>query len=385
MLSDRYANHLEELKNAGLYRQLRCVSSASGRTILLDHHPRLVFCANNYLGLAADPRVAQAVSEAVKQWGWGAGASRLISGNLSPHEQLQNRLAQFLGKEAALVFPSGYATNTAVLNTLVGENDLVVMDKLSHASLIDGARMCPGTLRTYPHGQPNKLRRLLEKGGYEQAFIVTDSLFSMDGDFAPLAELVDIKKQFRAVLMIDEAHAFGCLGPDGRGLAAEQGLLAEVDIFIATFSKALGGSGGFVACDRVIADYLINHCRGFIYTTAIPAANCAAAWAALDIIAAEPQRRQRLLGHADALRQRCRDLGLDIGPSASYIIPVIIGSAEKTMAAAEELYRRGFLVGAIRPPTVPPGGSRLRISLMSEHTHKDLDGLCAALKDLNLT
>ncbi len=383
-MTDRYKLELQQLREEGLYRQMRVLASGADSRVQIDGRPMRDFCSNNYLGLANHPEVIAAVKKGLDAWGFGSGGSRLVCGNMAPHQRLEGRLAAWLGKEACLIFPSGYAANHAILTTLPGKNDLVVIDKLVHASIIDGAQAGPATVRTWPHRQTEKLRKLLDRGGYEQAFIVTDSLFSMDGDFAPLAELAEIKKKYNAMLVVDEAHAFGCIGPEGAGYAAEKELSDAVDIMIATFSKALGGAGGFVASSRTMVDYLINKARGFIFTTGIPAVNCLAAEAALDLIQREPQRRQRLIDQGRYLRERCRERGWDTGGSESYIVPVILGSAERAVEVSRRLFERGFFVPAIRPPTVPPAGSRLRISLMSEHTHKDIDELCDTLQNIGI-
>jgi 8-amino-7-oxononanoate synthase len=383
-MEDRYKLELQQLREEGLYRQMRVLASGADSRVQIDGRPMRDFCSNNYLGLANHPEVIAAVKKGLDAWGFGSGGSRLVCGNMAPHQRLEGRLAAWLGKEACLIFPSGYAANHAILTTLPGKNDLVVIDKLVHASIIDGAQAGPATVRTWPHRQTEKLRKLLDRGGYEQAFIVTDSLFSMDGDFAPLAELAEIKKKYNAMLVVDEAHAFGCIGPEGAGYAAEKELSDAVDIMIATFSKTLGGAGGFVASSRTMVDYLINKARGFIFTTGIPAVNCLAAEAALDLIQREPQRRQRLIDQGRYLRERCRERGWDTGGSESYIVPVILGSAERAVEVSRRLFERGFFVPAIRPPTVPPAGSRLRISLMSEHTHKDIDELCDTLQNIGI-
>jgi len=382
MGNEYYKEQLNTLRNEGLYRQMRIIESPSGRLCSIKGEEKLVFCSNNYLGLANDRRIISTIKKGADDWGFGSGGSRLICGNTTPHEQLQKRLAQMLKKEASLVFASGYAANNAILSSLPQEKDLILIDKLVHASLIDGAKAGQGQVRTYPHGNLKKLKRLLEKGGYNQAFIVTDSLFSMDGDKADLKELAELKRKFEAVLMVDEAHAFGCVGPGGKGCAADMGVLDEVDIFVATLSKAIGGAGGFVAGTNEIIDYLINKSRGFIYTTGIPAVNCLAAIAALDIVEQEPQRRRRLIENGDYFRERCREMNLDIGESESYIVPIISGDAQKATEAAEQLGQQGFLIPAIRPPTVARGKARLRISLMSEHTKEDVDRLCEAIGKL---
>jgi 7-keto-8-aminopelargonate synthetase-like enzyme len=281
-----------------------------------------------------------------------------------------------------LIFPSGYQTNNALLSTLCGKGDIILLDKLVHASIIDGAQASGAEVRIWPHRSTGKLVRLLERGGYARAFIATDSLFSMDGDRAPLAELADIKGRYEAMLIVDEAHAFGCIGPEGKGCAAADSMLEAVDIVVGTFSKALGGVGGFAVCEKVIAEYLVNRARGFIYTTGVPAVHCLAAGAALDVLEAEPKRRERLRDNGDYFRKHCRALGLDTGESDSYIVPVILGSDERAARVAVLLKERGYLVPAIRPPTVKAGTARLRVSLMSEHSRADIDSLSNALKDI---
>jgi len=387
MEQDRFSQSLEKLRRQGLYRHMRVLDSMHGRTVEVlgpngQPEEKLVFCSNNYLGLAGEPRIIESVQIGVKQWGFGSSGSRLICGNEQPHEKLQMRLAHMLSKESCLIFPSGYTANNAVLSTLPRERDLVAVDKLVHASIIDGVRAGRAPMRTYPHRNLDKLKRLLERGGYKKAFIVTDTLFSMDGDKADLERLIELKDQYDAILMVDEAHAFGCLGPDGLGCAQELGLLDKVDIFMGTFSKALGGAGGFIASSQAIVDYLVNTARGFIYTTGIPAVNCIAAEAALDIIAQEPQRRERLKENGKYFRDRCRQMNLDIGASESYIVPIILGEAERALRVADLLWQRGYMIPAIRPPTVARSASRLRISLMSEHTKTDIDGLCEALDEI---
>lgn len=382
MINEYYNLQLEQLQKEGMYRQMTMMDSAPDRVAIVAGVRKLVFCSNNYLGLANHPRIIKAAKTALDKWGFGAGASRLICGHQAPHEQLQKRLAGLFDKQAALVMPSGYAVNTAVLNTLAQQGDLIAIDKLVHASIIDGATASPGQVRAWGHRQTDKLKRLLEKGDYKRVFIVTDSLFSMDGDIAYLEELAQLKRKYGAILIVDEAHAFGCIGPNGKGCAAQSGVLHDVDIIIGTLSKALGGAGGFVAGSQVLIDYLINKARPFIFTTAIPAVNCLAADAALDIIADEPTRRERLLANGQYFRTRCKAMSFDTGQSESFIVPIIIGGAQKAVIAASELLKHGFMVPAIRPPTVKRGTSRLRVSLMSEHSIEDIDSLCDALTDV---
>ncbi len=375
--------HLEYLRSEGVYRQMKVVEGGGGRMVQVEGREVLVFCSNNYLGLANHPAVVEAVREGVQKWGWGSTGSRLICGNTSAGEELERSLADWLGVESTLVTPSGYAANGAVLTALAGEGDLVLLDKLVHASIIDGAKASGAAVRIWPHRQTDKLVRLLEKGGYRRAFMVTDSLFSMDGDAANLEELAAIKERFGAMLIVDEAHAVGCYGVDGSGLISEQGLKAgAVDVVVMTLSKALGGSGGVIGCTREVKDYLVNTARSFIFTTGIPAVSCLAAQAAVEVIKSEPQRRGRLLENGDYFRCRCRELSLDTGDSSSYIVPIVIGEAERTCDVAAKLFERGYWAAAVRPPTVAKGSSRLRVSLTSEHSRADIDGLCGQLEDL---
>jgi len=382
MTENWYKEQLRQSHDNDLYRRMLTAHSAPGPKMVIEGEEKKVFCSNNYLGLANHPEIISAIHGALSQWGFGSGGSRLICGNTEAHNKLQNRLAHSLKKEASLLFPSGFSANNSILSTLPQKGDLIAIDKLVHASIIDGSRASRAQVRTWPHRNTSRLKRLLERGGYRQVFIVTDSLFSMDGDLAFLEELLELKRKFNTILIIDEAHAFGCIGPNGKGLAEQKGCLEDIDIFVGTLSKALGGAGGFLACSRTIADYLVNNARGFIYTTGLPAINCVAAQVALDIMENEPERRKRLQSHAALLRKRCRELQLDIGTSQSHIIPVILGSPERATNVSRQLWDKGFWVPAIRPPTVPPGGSRLRISLMSEHERDDIEILSEILQDI---
>lgn len=371
---------LAEWAKKGVLRRMRVRLSAGGRIVEINGFEKIDFSSNNYLALANHKDIITSVKDGVDKWGFGAGASRLISGNTAAHVAIEKRLAKLLGKDAALTFTSGYATNTAILNTLAKRGDMIAIDKLVHASIIDGAVSSGAKVRIFGHGRMDKLERLLKNGDYGRVFIVTDSIFSMDGNIAPLSELVALKHRYGAILMVDEAHAFGCIGPTGMGCIAEAGLADDVDIIVVTFSKALGGTGGAVVSSDTIVDYLVNRSRGFIFTTATPAVSCIAAMQALDIVEQEPQRRGRLLNNAEYLRNKLREAGLNIGSTQSYIIPVIIGSANETLRVAGELFDRGFLTPAVRPPTVAPNTSRLRISVTAEHSHDDLDRLAETLE-----
>jgi len=377
-------HQLDSLEAADLLRTLRCIRSAPGPTALVDGDGggKVNFCSNNYLNIAADPHVIQAVSQAARKWGYGASASRLICGTMSPHVEVEERFAAFAGKEACVMFPSGWMANEAVLRTIPQKGDIVLVDKADHASIIDAAKAGEATFRTWRRDNPARLRRFLADGNYRRKFIVSESVFSMDGDTADLELLVELKNAHDAILIVDEAHSVGCMGPTGAGLAEDRGLLDEVDIMIAPLGKAFGAAGAMVAASRTVVDYLINRARAFIYTTAPTPVNCAAVMAALDIVQSEPQRRTMLADNAAYLRNRMTESGLDIANSCSHIIPVIIGSSKDALAASESLCKKGFLLVPIRPPTVPAGSARLRISVQSRHTQEQMDALIDALKEV---
>jgi 8-amino-7-oxononanoate synthase len=347
--------------------------------IRVGNAEKVLFCSNNYLNLANNPLISAAAKEAMDKFGVGSAASRLISGTVRPHIELEEKLAQMFGKQAALVFPTGYMANLAVLQTIPQKGDLLLLDKLDHASIIDAAKGSEAEFRTYHRTQFDKIENFLLSDKYNHKFIVTETIFSMDGDFAQLQKLVELKKKYNAYLIVDEAHAFGCMGETGAGLAEELGLLNEIDIVIATLSKAAGCSGGFAAADKCVIDYLINKARPFIYTTAPLPGNSAAALCAIEIIKTAKDKRKRLKENADYLRKKLKKLGLDTGQSSSHIIPVIIGDNKKTLEVSEKLFEKGFLVVAIRPPTVAPGSARLRISVQCDHTKEQIDSLCKTL------
>ncbi len=380
MTADDWNEQLDDLAALGLRRSLRLISSAQNHHITSAGRELVNFASNNYLGLAAHPHVTSAVKAAVDEWGWGAGASRLVSGHMEPHRCLEERLAAFKRAEAALVCPTGYAANLAAVRALGRSGDAILLDKLNHASIIDAAMGSGAIVRVYPHGDLSKLERLLERtADAPRRIIVTDSVFSMDGDLADLPRLVELKQRYRAMLVVDEAHATGVFGKRGAGVAEWQGVEHQIDVVVGTLSKALGGIGGFIAAARLVIDWIINTAGPFIYTTGIPPAACVAAMAALDVVVREPERRRRVLESAVRVRETLQALGWKTGPSCSQIIPVIVGDAERAVALSRRLEESGLLVPAIRPPTVPRGSSRLRISLSSEHTPDDLERLLEAL------
>ncbi|MCK4752433.1 MAG: 8-amino-7-oxononanoate synthase [Planctomycetes bacterium] len=379
---DFITKQLEELKNTNLLREPACIDSAQGTTVRIDGHDKILFCSNNYLNLANHPKIIEATTEAMKKYGHGSGASRLISGTMRPHVELEKELATLLGKEAALIFPSGWMANEAVIRSIPQKGDLLVLDKLDHASIIDAAKGSDAEFRTYRRGSHERLEKFLADDNYNRKFIITESIFSMDGDTADLETLIELKNKYNAFLIVDEAHAFGCLGENGAGLAEKSGVLDEVDIIVVTMSKAMGSTGGAVAAKRQVIDLLINKARSFIYTTAPTVASCAAAMAAMEIARQEPDRRKKLKQNAEYLHTKLNQLGLNTGSSESHIIPVIIGGEKETLTVSKGLYEMGFFIPAIRPPTVAAGTARLRISIQSEHTKEQMDSLCAGFEKL---
>ena len=380
---------LAEVKESGLYRRLRAVEGAQDAAIILEGQEVLLFSSNNYLGLANHPALKLAAQEAIERYGCGSGASRLISGSMAVHHELEHRLAALKKIEAALVFPTGYHANIGVLSALMGPDDTILSDSLNHASIIDGCRLSRADTRVYRHADTEHLGELLKAcPATGQRLIVTDSVFSMDGDLAPLAEIVALARQYDAWVMVDEAHATGVFGPHGGGLVEELGLTEEVDIQMGTLGKALGCVGAFVAGSHELIDWLVNRARSFIYTTAIPPAMAAAVLAALDIVEQEPERRQQLWNNTRVLADGLRSLGYTLGATRSQILPVIIGEARATMVVAHAILQRGVFAHGIRPPTVPEGTSRIRVTPMATHTQdqlsRTLDAFAAAGKEIGI-
>lgn len=379
---------LAELRSRSLLRKLRAIDSPQQPAMEFAGRKLVNFSSNDYLGLATEPALRDAAKAAIDQYGVGSGASRLVCGSLTPHMRLEEKLAEFKHTEAALTFSSGYATALGTLGALLRKDDVAILDKLSHASLIDGAKLSGATVRVFPHNHLGKLESLLQWAREHhpdgRVIVVTESVFSMDGDWAALAEIVEIKKRYGAMLLLDEAHAVGVIGKHGRGLADQLGLAGEVDIHIGTMSKALGGSGGYVAGGRRLIELLVNRARSFIYSTAPSPAAAAAATAAIEFLLspAGELRRQMLranLGYfADAIPQLFAG-GKKI---QSAIIPVVIGDARAAVEASQLLADKGFFVPAIRFPTVPRDTARLRVTLSARHTPKQIEALCAVLRNI---
>ena len=409
---------LEDLREAGLLRQLRTTAGPQGSRIVVDGREVVNFSSNDYLGLANDPLLRDAAAHAIEQYGVGAGASRLVCGNLAPYAELEARLARFKGKEAAVVFGSGYAANVGTICALVGKGDIVILDKLDHASIIDGARQSGATVRVYPHGDLNKLEKLLKQSrtgvppvrlskigqagrlSYSgRTLIVTETVFSMDGDLARLREIVELKHRYGAWLMIDEAHATGLYGKRRRGVAEALGVEDRVDVTLGTLSKALGCVGGFVCGSRALADLLVNRARSLIYSTALPPAVVAAADAAVEFVmsSAGEARCAELWRRVSELR---RGLGQqsrsgvppdrsslmdrrDACPALSgAIMPLVLGDEARAVECSRQLFERGFFAPAIRYPTVPRGAARLRLTVTASHTAEHIRELLVALSPL---
>ena len=366
-------DELAEIDKSGLRRQLRILESPQSPVVMIDGREMINFSSNDYLGIAHSSVLKKAFVEGIEKFGVGSGASRLISGTHAPHRDFERGLAEFKRTEAALFFGSGYATATGAIPAVVGKNDIVILDKLCHASLIDGAKLSGATMRIFPHNDLAKLESHLRwaheqiGNGDGRILILTESVFSMDGDVAPLIEIVELKKEHDALLLVDEAHAFGVFGPDGRGYAAELGLDSDIDFQMGTLSKAAGLSGGYLCASKSWIDLIINRARSFIYSTAPPPALAAAASASLKLIYSSDGDVLR-----DQLRANIRRFS-EIAESA--IIPKIIGENDATLAVAKQLHDKGYLVPAIRFPTVPRGTARLRITLSATHSAEQIESL----------
>jgi glycine C-acetyltransferase/8-amino-7-oxononanoate synthase len=366
------AARLEELRDRGLYRRLRLIEGPQGPRVILAGREVLLLCSNDYLGLAADERVREAAAEAALRWGAGAGASRLISGNMQPHRELETRLAAFKGFERALLFGSGYLANMGTIAALAGPGEVVFSDELNHASIIDGCRLARAETVVYRHNDAQHLESLLREAAGTPALIVTDGVFSMDGDVAPLPELLALARRYGARLMVDEAHATGAVGPGGRGAVAAAGLSGEVDVVVGTLGKALGSYGAYVCASAETVEFLINRARPFIFSTAPPPPAIGAARAALGVLEAEPERVERLASNARVLREGLAAEGLTTTASTTQIVPICVGEAEPTMELCEKALERGVFAQGIRPPTVPEGSSRLRFTVMATHEPEEL-------------
>lgn len=370
-----FADELARLDRAGLLRSMRTVEPEANGRVIINGKETVLLCSNNYLGLADHPALKKASIDAVERYGSGSGASRLVSGNLDLHELLEKRLALFKGTETAILFNSGYSANVGTIQAIVGRGDTIYSDRLNHASIVDGALLSRARLVRYPHNDHAALRRLLENDRQSgRRLIVTDGVFSMDGDIAPLKELVEIKKEFGALLMVDEAHATGVMGRNGRGSAELLGVSEHIDIQMGTLGKGLGSFGAYVAGPRETIDYLLNSARSFIFSTSLPPATLGASIAALEIAASAEgeELRRRLEANRILFAGLLGEAGLNTLGSSTQIIPVMVGAAAETMSFSRALLEKGVFVQGIRPPTVPAGSCRLRCTVTAAHTAEDL-------------
>jgi len=365
---------LAEPEQLGLRRRLRLISGPQGPRVLLDGKPVLLLCSNNYLGLADHPRVREAAAEAAMRWGVGAGASRLVSGTMTIHRRLEERLAAFEGSEACVLFGSGYLANIGVIGALAGRGDTVFSDELNHASIVDGCRLSRAEIVVYRHLDTEHLDWSLRHHGQgdRRRLIVTDSVFSMEGDLAPLGEIVELAGEYDARILVDEAHATGALGPGGRGAVAQAGLEGEVDVLVGTLGKALGSYGAYVCANADTVDYLINSARSLIFSTAPGPPAVAGALAALGLLQERPHRVGRLRSAARTLRQALDAEGFPVKPGDMHIVPLLVGDERAAMRLCTAMIERGVFAQAIRPPTVPVGASRLRLAVMASHTVQEL-------------
>jgi glycine C-acetyltransferase/8-amino-7-oxononanoate synthase len=394
---------LTELEQLGLSRRLRMVSGPQGPRVLLDGRPVLLLCSNNYLGLADHPRIRAAAAEAAMRWGVGAGASRLVSGTMTIHRRLEERLAAFAASEACVLFGSGYLANVGLIGALAVKGDTVFSDELNHASIVDGCRLSHAEVAVYRHRDIEHLEWLLlrqrkgaagKRGGAwaggrggraneagHGTLIVTDSLFSMDGDIAPLEEIVELARSYGARVAVDEAHAIGACGPGGRGVVAQAGLEAEVDVIVGTLGKALASYGAYVCADRELVRYLINTARPLIFSTAPPPPAVAGALAALELLEERPQRVQRLRSNARVLRRALAGEGFPVLDGETPIVALVVGDEHAAMRLCQEAVERGVFAQAIRPPAVPAGTARLRLAAMASHTVPELRTAARVLGD----
>ncbi len=374
-------NELDSLRSQSLHRRMRTVKGLQGPRMIVDGRPVLMMGGSNYLDLAGDPRVLEASEEASRAYGAAAAGSRLINGNLDLHEELECELAAFVGSEEALVFSTGYMANLGVLTALAGREDVIVSDALNHASTIDACRLSGAAVRVFRHSDPDDLLRVARKlDGFRRRILVVDGVYSMDGDVAPLRDLVPIARSQDMTIVLDDAHGLGVLGPTGRGAAEAESV--RVDLQIGNLGKALGSFGAYVACSQTVREFLVNTARSFIFTCGLPPAPIAAARAALRIVQSEPWRREALLERAAELRRGLRGIGLDTGPSTTHVVPAIIGESSAVMRLCEAALRKGIYAQGIRFPSVPKGTERIRFTPISSHSPQDVDEVIRVLRAL---
>jgi len=382
-LAQAASEALAEIRARGTYRHMRVLDGAQGPRMQVDGRKVLLFAGSNYLDLAAHPEVVAASTRAARELGCAAGGSRLITGNLACHEALEEELADFLGTESALVFNTGYMANLGVIPALAGRGDVVVSDALNHASIIDGCKLSQAHTRVFPHGDLEALETLLGevRHRYRRVLLAIDGVYSMDGDLAPLAEMVALARRFEAMVLLDDAHGTGTLGELGRGTAERLGVGEGIDVTMGTLGKSLGSFGAFVAGSAALRELLVNVARSFIFSCALAPPQVAAARAALALVRREPWRRQQLQANAARLRKQLALHGISTAPSQTQIVPVVLGDNDRTMACCEALLARGYYAQGIRHPSVPEGSARLRITPMATHREAEVDALAEAVAE----
>ena len=368
----RFTEEADGYRKRGLYPFFRCIESAQDTEVLVDGRPMLMLGSNSYLGLTNHPRIKERVIEAVKKYGTGCGGSRLLNGTLSIHLELEEALAEMVGKESALVFSTGFQTNLGAITGILDKNDAVLIDKTDHASILDGCRLSLGPMLRYRHNDMADLERRLSRCKQRGKLIVVDGVFSMEGDIAPLPKIIELGRRYHAAVMCDDAHALGVLGATGAGTGEHFGMADRLDIIMGTFSKSLASVGGFIAAQREIIEYIKHRARALIFSASISPANAAAALAALEVIRDEPERRARLWENAIFFREGLRSMGVDTGHSETPIIPIIIGDDMTTFRIWRTLHDSGIFLNAVIPPAVPRNQSLLRLSLMATHTQSQL-------------
>ncbi len=383
MQEDWVREELEELQKRNLYRKLRTISSPASSRVILDGKEVVNFSSNNYLGLASRKDVVELTQKGLELFGAGSSASRLIAGNFSIHEEAEEVLARFKGKEASLIFSTGYMANLSLLTSLSDENTEIFSDQLNHASIIDGCRLSKASISVYRHRDLDHLEHLVKRSRKKRKIVITDGVFSMDGDIAPLGGIADICERYGCIFIVDDAHGTGVLGEKGRGTTFYKGVNDRVDIIMGTLGKAMGLFGAFVASSKAIRELLINKARPFIYTTSLPPSIAYATKGVISIIERSDDLRKELHEKASFVREGIKKLGFSTLDSETQIIPVVVGDERKTMELSKGLLERGFFAHGIRPPTVPNGTSRLRVSIMADHRWEDLEGFLEALRDVS--
>lgn len=374
---------LKQRHNDNLYRYRRVLESAQAPEVIVEGKSYLAFCSNDYLGLANHPEVIRAFREAANEFGVGSGASHLVNGHSRHHHQLEEALAEFTGRPRALLFSTGYMANLGAVNALLGKGDAVFQDRLNHASLLDAGLLSGARFQRYLHNDPDSLAKKMQRTEARRKLVVSDGIFSMDGDIAPLLELSQVTQQQGGWLMVDDAHGFGCLGASGGGCVEQLGLtLEQVPVLVGTLGKGFGTAGAFVAGSEVLIETLIQHARSYIYTTAMPPAVAAASLASLRLVQHGQQRRQQLAQLIGQFRQGAQQLGLELMDSQTPIQPIMVGSSAQALALSAELAQRGIFVTAIRPPTVAEGSARLRVTLSATHTAEQVERLLQALAEV---